>query len=147
MSPSVISSSYLNRCAFHHGRWTHLTTKDAKTKYFTVSKTIPSYVFITHTCPECSMYKTDNPKKTVQSFRLCRIRRLHLCRRIRPLKWTSCNDTKPLNGKAPVLNLWEIWSTLSLPLFPDPFKPGAVELVRVLFMGQIQLFNHLTVGK
>ena len=35
-----------------------------------------------------------------------------------------------------------MWSTLSLPLLQDPLWPGVVELVRILFMGQIEIFNH-----
>ena len=40
-----------------------------------------------------------------------------------------------------------MWSIPSLPLLPGPLGTGMVVPDRVLFMGQIQLFNHLTVYK
>ena len=45
--------------------------------------------------------------------------------------------------EASVLELWEIWGTSLLPLFPDLLRPGAVVPVGVPSMGQIELFNHL----
>ena len=63
---------------------------------------------------------------------------LHLCRGIKPPP-NECLGY----GKAPVLELWGMWSTLSLPLLPGSLLPGVVVPVRVLSMGQIELFNHL----
>ena len=45
------------------------------------------------------------------------------------------------------MKLWGIWSTLSLPLFPGPLRPGVVVLDRVLSMGQIELFDIGAVSK
>ena len=51
-------------------------------------------------------------------------------------------DTKQSNGKAPVtLELWEMQSTLSLPLLPGSLWPGMVSPDWVLSMGQIELFD------
>ena len=41
------------------------------------------------------------------------------------------------------LGAWGIWSASSLPLFSGPLWPGVVVPVRVLSMGQIELFNLL----
>ena len=51
------------------------------------------------------------------------------------------------DGWASVLMLGEIWSTPSMPLFPGPLGTGVVVHTRVPSMGQIELFNHLTVRK
>ena len=40
-----------------------------------------------------------------------------------------------------ILELWGVWSTLSLPLLPVPLKPWLVASERVLFMGQIEQFD------
>ena len=40
-----------------------------------------------------------------------------------------------------------MWSTPWLPIFPGPFRPGVIVSVRVPSMGQIGLFNYLTVCK
>ena len=49
-------------------------------------------------------------------------------------------DTKQSDGEVPVmLELWEMWSTHSLPSFPDPVCPGVVVPDRILSMGQIEL--------
>ena len=56
-------------------------------------------------------------------------------------------DTKLSDGKAPVLELWEMKSTPSLPLLIDSLSPIVVVPVTVLSMGQIKLFNYLTVFK
>ena len=50
-------------------------------------------------------------------------------------------NTKQCDGEAPVLNLWGMWSTLSLPLFSGPLWPGVVAFNRVLPMSQIELFD------
>ena len=79
----------------------------------------------------------------------CRIHQLHLCREVRPHPTNKCPGyyTKPSDGKAPVLELWGMGSTPSLPLLPGPLWPGVVVPYRVLSMGHIELFNHLTVCK
>ena len=43
--------------------------------------------------------------------------------------------------------LWEMRSTFSLPLLPSPLWPGVVVPDKVLSMGQIELFDILTVCK
>ena len=48
---------------------------------------------------------------------------------------------KPADGLAPALELWGMWSILSL--FLDPLWSRVVALDRVQSMGQIQLFDHL----
>ena len=39
-----------------------------------------------------------------------------------------------------MLDVWGMWSTLSLPLLPVPLWPGVVVPDRVLCTGQIKLF-------
>ena len=44
----------------------------------------------------------------------------------------------------PVLKLWGVWNTLSLPLLPGPLYPEVVIPVKVPFIGQVDLFvNYL----
>ncbi len=51
-------------------------------------------------------------------------------------------------GEAPVmLELWEMWSSPSLPSLPGLLWLRVVTPDRILSMGQIELFNHLTVCK
>ena len=45
-------------------------------------------------------------------------------------------------GEALVLELWEVWSTSSLPLLSGPLWPGVVVLVGVQSMGQIDSFEN-----
>ena len=46
------------------------------------------------------------------------------------------------DGEAPVmLELWGMWSTLSLSSLPGPLWLGVVAPGRVLSMGQIELFD------
>ena len=40
-----------------------------------------------------------------------------------------------------MLELWEMWSTSSLPSLPHLLWPRVVALDRILFMGQIKLFD------
>ena len=56
-------------------------------------------------------------------------------------------NTKPSDGKAPVFEFWGVWSTPSLPLIPRPPWPEMAVPFRSPSMGQIELFNHLTVHK
>ena len=50
--------------------------------------------------------------------------------------------TKQSDGKAPVmLELWEIWTILSVTSVPGLLWPGVVALDRFLLMGQIELFD------
>ena len=49
-------------------------------------------------------------------------------------------DTNPSDDEAPVLELWEIWSTLTLPLLSGPLCPSeVVVLFRVPSLDQIEL--------
>ena len=45
-----------------------------------------------------------------------------------------------------MLELWGMQSA-PLPLLPGPLWPGVVAIGKVLSMGQIKLFDHLTVCK
>ena len=45
---------------------------------------------------------------------------------------------KPFDGKAPVLEIWGLWSTSSLPLLPGPLWPRVVAPDTVLSMDQIE---------
>ena len=56
-------------------------------------------------------------------------------------------DTKPSDSEAPVLELSRLRSTPSLLLLPGPPRLGVVVSFRVLSMGEIKLFNHLSVCK
>ena len=50
-------------------------------------------------------------------------------------------DTKQSNSETPViLELWGMWSILSLLLLPGLFWPEVVALEKVLFMHRIELF-------
>ena len=50
----------------------------------------------------------------------------------------SCYDIEPSDSEAPSLEIWGMWSTLSLPLLPGPLKTRVVAPDRVLSMGQIE---------
>ena len=50
-------------------------------------------------------------------------------------------DIKQSYGEALALKLQGMWSIPSLPLLPGPHKPGVVAPNRLLFMGQIELFD------
>ena len=47
------------------------------------------------------------------------------------------------NGEIPVLELSGMWSTPLLPLLSCPLWPEVIVPVRVLFMAQGEIFNHL----
>ena len=84
-----------------------------------------------------------------------------------PLEVLDCleYDIKLSYGKAPALEIWGMWCTLSLPLFPDSLCSGVVAPDKVLSMSQIEqtmckqmtdvklwllysnTWNHLTVCK
>ena len=57
--------------------------------------------------------------------------------------------TAPINKYTPnnffylVLELWEIWSTSSLPILPGPLWSGELLSVRIPSIAKIELFNHL----
>ena len=73
----------------------------------------------------------------------CKIRRLHLCRRIRQPPAPTIFLGMTLNciwwwGSIP--RLWGMWSSPSLPSFPSPLEPGLVVFVKVRSMGYIELF-------
>ena len=85
----------------------------------------------------------------------CRIRRLRLCKGIRPTNEYPGYDTKQSDGEAPVmLEPWGMRSTPSLQSLPGPLCPGVVAPDRAMYMGQkelncilieIKLFWFLTV--
>ena len=56
-------------------------------------------------------------------------------------------STKLSDGETPILELWGMWTTPSLPLLPGPLWSGVAVPARVLSLDQIKLFNHLTVCK
>ena len=56
-------------------------------------------------------------------------------------------DIKQSDGDTPVLVLSGMWSIPSLPLLQDLFCPGVVTPDRVVFMGQVELFDIQTVCK
>ena len=66
----------------------------------------------------------------------CLIRRLHLCNEC-PGYGTKLSD------EAPVLELWEMLSTPSLSFLTGPLGPRVIIPVRVLYMGEIEIFNDL----
>ena len=81
---------------------------------------------------------------------------LHLCREVSPTPIDECPgyDTKPSDSEVPVLELWGMRITPSLPLLPGPFWPGVVIPDRALLwvkqmtyaeLFEIELFLHLTV--
>ena len=57
-----------------------------------------------------------------------------------PVNYCPGYDTKPSDDEAPVLKLWRMLSTSSLPLFPCQPWHGVVVLVRVQSMNQRELF-------
>ena len=77
-----------------------------------------------------------------------RIPQLHLCWVVRP-STIKCSGyyTKPSDGDASILELWGMWSTSSLPLLQSPPWPRVEVLVRVSFMSQTEVFDHLTMYK
>ena len=56
------------------------------------------------------------------------------------MSWVGYNTT--CDGEAPVLEIWEVWSTFSLPLLPGPLWPGVVVTLKFLFIGEIELFEN-----
>ena len=50
-------------------------------------------------------------------------------------------DIKQSADEAPPFKIRGMWSTLSLPLLPGPFRLGEVALDKFLSMGQIELFD------
>ena len=61
------------------------------------------------------------------------------------LRKESLSYDTAFDGEASVLELWGMWSISSLSLFQGPIRTGVVVSVRIPSMGQIELFNHLTV--
>ena len=57
-------------------------------------------------------------------------------------KKTRSNDCSDYDCDE-LLELWGMWSTLSLPLLPGSLLIGVVVSVRVPSIDQIELFNHL----
>ena len=78
----------------------------------------------------------------------CRIRRQHFCRGVRPTPMSTLDMTQ--NNQMVRLQFWSfrgMWSTPSLPLLPGSLWPDIVVPLRLLSMGQIELFDHLTMCK
>ena len=75
----------------------------------------------------------------------CRICWLHLCRGVNLTipKNVLIYDTKPSDGEGSVLQFWGMWSIPSLQLLQGPLCSGVVVHVRILSMGEIELFSHL----
>ena len=73
---------------------------------------------------------------------------LHLCKRVRTyLNRCSEDDTKQSYVEVPVmLELWGMWSTVSLSSLPGPLWPGMVAPDKVVFMGQIELKCRLVLN-
>ena len=71
------------------------------------------------------------------------------CSGVKPRSTTSVlYDTKQSDGEAPeILELWGIWSTLSLPSLPGPLWHGVVVPDRVLSLVKIELSDIKTVCK
>ena len=72
----------------------------------------------------------------------CKIHRQHLCREVNS-STNECPvyDSKPSDRVALViLELWEMWSTLSLYLLTGPFQLGMVAPDKVLSMDQTELY-------
>ena len=57
------------------------------------------------------------------------------------LKECPTYDTKQSDGEAPARELWDIFSTPSLPLSNGSLWVGVVALDKVLSMAQIELFD------
>ena len=68
---------------------------------------------------------------------------MHLCREVRiPLNGYPIYHFKQSDeGAAAMLELWEMWSTPSLPSHLDPLLLGVVATGRVLSMVQIDLLD------
>ena len=71
---------------------------------------------------------------------------MHLCRKGKTPSTLAneCSgyDIIQSDGEPPViLELWGMWSTLSLPLLPDSLCPEVVAPERVLSISQIELFD------
>ena len=84
----------------------------------------------------------------------CRIHRMHPCRRLTPpqKEMRPRFDIRSSDGEAPILELWEMWKTASIPLLAGSLSSGVLVPVRVPPMGQLELcdeelFDHLTVFK
>ena len=64
---------------------------------------------------------------------------------LKPFSYVKTNElcpgynAQPSDGETPVLELWGMCSTPSLPFFPSPLWPGVVAPDRILSMGQIEL--------
>ena len=83
------------------------------------------------------------------------IYRLHLWRRLRPSTTTTTTtkkkndcpgyDTRLFHGEVPIVELWRMWSTRSLPLLLSTLWPRVVAPVRVPSIGQIKIFNDFSI--
>ena len=71
----------------------------------------------------------------------CTIHQLHLCKQVGFPNECIGYGIKQCYDEAPVLEIWKMWSTLSLPLLPGLLWPRVVTPDRVLSMGYIELFD------
>ena len=125
--------------ALHTLKWLEVfrsTSHNSIQYYSFVSKHLNSYkhYYLTLNLSNISMYSPVSWG--------CWIRRLHLCKSVRSLlNDGSGYETKWLDGEAPVLEIWKMWSTSSLPLLPDQPWPGLLVQFSVLSMGQRKLVS------
>ena len=71
-----------------------------------------------------------------------RLHQLHHCRGASLSQRVTSYDTKQSNGETPIMHkVWKTWSTTSLLLLPDSPWPRVIAVVRVLSIGQIELFD------
>ena len=91
-------------------------------------------------CKDCSIHvftQRLHHKKDVSPVGYgCRIHRL--LRAKTPSDEYPNYDVNPSDGEAPILEIWGMESTPSLPMFPGPLWPRVVPSDRVLSMGQIE---------
>ena len=57
------------------------------------------------------------------------------------IKWPKYDNKKSDNEAPEMLKFGKMWSTLSLPLLPGALSHGVLAPDRVLYMGQIELFD------
>ena len=95
-------------------------------------------------CVDTSIRLLENDMKKSPVGWGCRIRRLHLCREVRPPNVSLGYDTKQSTGEVPeILELWGIRSTPSLPLLLGPLLPAMVAPDRTRTMDWIELTAYL----
>ena len=90
------------------------------------------------------MLSNKETKSDLSQFRWgSRIHRLHLCSGVRPSPITVLGMTLNQHAKASILELWGMQNSPYLLLLPGPLWSEVLVSVRVPFIGQIEMFNHL----